>query len=164
MLAKALVNLEKTADAQSRKQKRNGETGRIKCEKKNTLPDGIFCRSDCKHAGENRSDARSPAKSKREAHQESAHDSGLISANIAQVHVAIQPAREARADQEDESDRVEIDGSQMVLRRVRPHAHRKADNYQDRADCNPSLNADLRQSAHKMKAEQDDQGARNRRQ
>src|SRR5690348_6169816 len=100
MATKALVEPEKLIDPQGSEQKRNGQARGIESEKKNATGNRFGRRGHGQYAGEYRSDTRCPTERESKTEQEAAENasewafaaflSGVLAAQIAEVHVAIE--------------------------------------------------------------------------
>src|SRR5437588_4491327 len=104
IFSKVLVENHELADAQSGKQKGNGEPGGVDGEQQNAASDGLaVCRKN-EHGTKDRADTRSPAESECEAEEEAAPYARLRSFG-AKMDVAIEPARHRRAEEADRGKR-----------------------------------------------------------
>src|SRR5712692_3723239 len=107
IFAKVLVENHELADAQSRKQKRNGQAGGIHGEQKNATGDGVAGGGESENGGQDGTDAGCPAESKREAEQKAAPNARLRGA-AAQMHIAIEPTGHRRTEEADQREREEV--------------------------------------------------------
>src|SRR5262249_30603841 len=154
--AKALVELQKLHDADGSQQKGDGQPGGIERQQQHTASDGRAVGGQRQHGRQNRSDARRPAKCEREPQQKSAQHARLF-AGAAQVHIAIEPARQSRAQKADHRERKEVYRLQPGKQLLAAQERQQPQNQQNGADHHAGNRLQLGQSADQMQAEQDDQ-------
>src|SRR5579864_3193002 len=156
--AKLLVKLHEAADADRREQEGDRKAGGIQSQEDDAFHDLFPRRRDRQDSCENRSDARCPAKGKRESEQESAYHPGLISADVAQVNVAIQPSRERRPKKENHGCRIEMHGFEDEVR-ARAEEQKRPDGNEGDAEDHADANRDLDQPADQVQTKENDQCA-----
>src|ERR1700722_10378157 len=113
-----LVKTQELVDSDRGEKKRNRKPRGINCQQKNAARNRLRVRSQDQDGGENRSDARRPAKGKRKAQKETAGNArkrpaglGLfpgLTAKIVKAHVAVEPARQRRSKQKNERNRKQL--------------------------------------------------------
>ena len=104
ILSKVFVEDHELADAQCGEKERNRKAGGIDGEEQDAARDGVAASGKNEHGAEDRADARRPAESEGEAEEEAAPDAGLRGLG-AEVDVAIEPARERRAEESNDGER-----------------------------------------------------------
>ena len=91
--------------------------------------------------------------------QAKAADGTGLTADVAEAHVSIQPARERWADRKTSATGVEIHGLYRIAERAWPHCKRNAEHDENRADDQTELHGDFREQAREVEAEKNNQGA-----
>src|SRR5713226_3653592 len=163
VLSEALVKTKEAAQPQCRQDKRDGQSGGINGEKKNSAGDRVAGGGNGQNGGENRPDAGSPAKSKSKAHQEPAPGAGLA-AEIPEMNVAVQPAGQHRAQKKNHRDSQNLNRSETSAGESRPRKQQPGSRRKNRSHNQPGANRNLREEADQVQPEQYDQRSRNWRQ
>src|SRR5579864_1864267 len=158
MFSEALVKTQELPDPQRGQKERNGQPRGVHREEQNAARDGITGGGQRQHGGQNRSDARGPAKGERKAQQEAAPDAGLRAAG-AQTDVAVEPARHRRAKETDQREREEMDGAQAGEKRSAAEQRHRAKDRQQRAENEAGAHRELYQYSKQVQAEEKDERA-----
>src|ERR1039458_6989968 len=118
MFSEPLVEAEKLVDSHGGEQEGNREPRRINRQQKHAARDGLRVCGQHQNSGENRADARCPAKGEGEAELEAAGDAGeratglglfwSLTAEIVEADVAVKPTRHGRPRQKNEGNRKQL--------------------------------------------------------
>src|SRR5579859_314813 len=156
ILSEALIESEKLSDAQRRQQEGDSQPGGVDGERQNPAGDGVAGRGEGKHGSENWPDAGRPAKSKSEAEEETAKDTGLRG-GTAKMNIAIEPLCESRAKESDDRERKKVDPAEAEEERAVTQDGCDTQNYEDGAgDCS-GAETEFHQHADQVQTEKQDQ-------
>src|SRR5438128_6214510 len=162
MLSEALIKLKKLPDTNRGQQKGNRQAGRIGGQKQYTAKNGFTRRCECKDGSKNWSDARRPTKRKCKTKKKTAPNARLLGC-AAQVDVAIQPARQCRAEKSNHRKRKEMNCAKMQKEWITVDERNNSERNKNRAKDNSGLECQLDQHPEQMQTKQKDERAGNRR-
>src|SRR5208337_1184904 len=103
---KAVVELQKTLDAERSQQERHSQSGRVNRQKKDALPDGVLGSGESEHDRQNRTDARRPSKSKSKSNDKRAPGGRItfeaVQPRVSQQRLDLEEAGQVQAKEDDD--------------------------------------------------------------
>src|SRR5579862_6547226 len=127
--AEFLIKAQELVDPDCGEQERHGQSRRIHRKQKNASGNRLRVRGQDQDSGEDRADARGPAKGESEAEEKTAGYAGKrtgglgfrlgLAAEIVEAHVAVEPACQRWSSQENQSNREQLHRAEDSARAYR---------------------------------------------